>query len=49
MVWVDDAECGKGDTGIEDGVPQISKHVDIIAMSDTQDGQKDCVSCAWIQ
>ena len=49
MVWVVDAECGKGNTGSENGVQTVSEHLDIIAMSDTQDRQKDRVSFAWIQ
>ena len=49
MVWVVDAECGKGDTGSENGVQTVSEHLDIIAMSDTQERQKDRVSFAWIQ
>jgi len=48
MVWVVDAECSKGNTGSENG-QTVSEHLDIIAMSDTQDRQKDRVSFAWIQ
>ena len=49
MVWVVDAECGKGNTGSENGVQTVSEHLDIIAMSDTQERQKDRVSFAWLQ
>ena len=49
MVWVVDAECGKGRTGIEDGVPSVSECTDIVAVSDSKDGQKDRVSFAWVQ
>ena len=49
MVWVVDAECGKGDTGSENGVQTVSEHLDIIAVPDTQERQKDRVSFAWVQ
>ena len=49
MVWVVDAECGKGNTSIEDGISKVSEYADIIAVSNTQDRQKDRVSFAWIQ
>jgi predicted type IV restriction endonuclease len=49
MVWVVDAECGKGNINSENGVQTVSEHLDIIAMSDTQDRQKDRVSFAGIQ
>lgn len=49
MVLVVDAECGKGNTGSEDGVPSVSECTDIVAVSDSKDGQKDRVSFAWAQ
>jgi len=49
MVWVVDAGRGKGHTGSENGVQTVSEHLDIIAMSDSHDRQKDRVSFAWVQ
>ena len=49
VVWALDAERREGDTGSENGVQAVPELSDIIALSDTQDRQKDCVSCAWIQ
>ena len=49
MVWAVDAGRGKGHTGIEDGVPSVSECTDIVAVSDSKDGQKDRISFAWVQ
>ena len=56
MVWAVDAGRGKGCTGSEtcprengDGVPSVSECTDIVAVSDSKDGQKDRVSFAWAQ
>ena len=49
MVWVVDAECGKGTQVVKMEFRRFPEHLDIIAMSDTQERQKDRVSFAWIQ
>lgn len=48
MVWIVNAKWSKGNTGSENGVQTVSEYLDIIAMSDTQNGQEDRVSFAWI-
>ena len=48
VVWVVDAECGKGDAGSEDGVSAVSQYPDKNSVSNTEDGPQDCVSGAWV-
>src|SRR4030065_556318 len=48
MVWHVDAKRRKGRAGIKDGVSSVSQYPDNDSLSNSEDGEKDCISNARI-